>query len=64
MNSMKYELNSKTSLGKQTRHFNIKYLHITDLINRKETSIDYCPTEEMIGNYMSNPTTGAKFHKF
>jgi hypothetical protein len=64
MSSMKLELNGKTSSGKRTRHFNIKYFHITDLINRKEASIEYCPTEEMIGDYMSKPTTGAKFQKF
>jgi hypothetical protein len=29
MSSMKLEMNCKTSSGKQTRHFNIKYVHIT-----------------------------------
>jgi Reverse transcriptase (RNA-dependent DNA polymerase) len=64
LSSMKLDLNGKSSSGKRTRHFNIKYFHITDLINRKEASIEYCPTEEMIGDYLSKPTTGAKFHKF
>jgi Reverse transcriptase (RNA-dependent DNA polymerase) len=64
LSSMKLEMNGKSSSGKRTRHFNIKFFHITDLLNRKEASIEYCPTEEMIGDYMSKPTTGAKFHKF
>jgi hypothetical protein len=64
MSSMKLEMNGKTSSGKLTRHFNIKYFHITDLIERKEAAIEYCPNKEMIGDYMSKPTTGAKFHKF
>jgi hypothetical protein len=35
MSSMKLEVNDVTSSGKRT-HFNIKYFHITDLIDRKE----------------------------
>ena len=59
--SMKLEQNGKQSCGKRTRHFNIKYFYITDLINRKELSIKYCPTDQMDGDYMTKPTTGAKF---
>jgi hypothetical protein len=64
MSSMKLEMNGKTSSGKRTRHFNIKFFHITDLIERKEANIEYCPTDDMLGDYMSKPTTGAKFQKF
>ena len=64
MSSMKLELNGKTSSGKRTRHFNIKYFHFTDLLNQKEATIEYCPTDNMLGDYMSKPTTGAKFYKF
>ena len=62
--SMKLEENGKASSGKQTRHFNIKYFYITDLIDRKEVQIEYCPTNAMIADYMTKPLVGAKFVKF
>jgi Reverse transcriptase (RNA-dependent DNA polymerase) len=62
--SMKMEMNGKASSGKRTRHFNIKYFYITDLIERKEVTIQYCPTDLMIADYMTKPLTGAKFKKF
>lgn len=62
--SMKLEMNGKTSSGKRTRHFNIKYFYITDLIEQKEVAVKYCPTDSMIADFMTKPLTGAKFHKF
>jgi hypothetical protein len=59
--SMKLELNGKASSGKRTRHLNIKYFYITDLIERKEVIIEYRPTDEMTADYMSKPLTGKKF---
>jgi hypothetical protein len=53
--SMKLERNGKASSGKRTRHFNIKYFHIT---------IQYCPTDAMLADYMTKPLTGAKFIAF
>ena len=62
--TLKLEMNGKVSSGKRTRHFNIKYFYITDLIERKVISVQYCPTEEMVGDYMSKPLVGFKFHYF
>ena len=64
LSSMKFETNGKASSGKITRHFDIKYFYITDLIERKEVEIQYCPTDDMIADYMTKPLSGAKFHKF
>jgi hypothetical protein len=61
---MKLEENGKASSGKRTRHFNIKYFYITDLIKRKEIVLKYCPTDKMIADYMTKPLVGAKFHYF
>jgi hypothetical protein len=60
--TMKLEQNGKASSGKRTRHFNIKFFYITDLIDRKEVTIKYCPTNEMIADYMTKPLTGSKFN--
>jgi hypothetical protein len=62
--SMKLEQNGKASSGKRTRHFNIKYFNITDLVNRKEVTLEFCPSEEMRADYFTKPLTGAKFTKF
>jgi hypothetical protein len=62
--SMKLENNGKASSGKRTRHFDIKWFYVTDLINRDEVVVKYCPTDDMLGDFMTKPTVGAKFHKF
>jgi hypothetical protein len=64
--SMKLEENGKASSGKQTRHFNfnIKYIYITDQIQRNEVRIEYCPTDAMIADYMTTPLVGAKLFHF
>ena len=62
--TMKLQKNGKLSSGKRTRHFDIKLFYITDLINRDEVEVRYCPTDDMIADYMSKPVVGAKFEKF
>jgi hypothetical protein len=62
--SMKLETNGKLSSSKRTRHFNIKYFFITDLIGRGDVSIEYCPTGAMIADYRTKPLTGEKFKMF
>jgi len=62
--SMKLEENGKASSGKRTRHWNITYFYITDLIQRGEVTIEYCPTDAMLADYMSKPLVGSKFLHF
>eukprot|EP00934_Nitzschia_sp_Nitz4_P004202 Nitzschia sp. Nitz4//scaffold466_size5842//986//4399//NITZ4_009198-RA/size5842-processed-gene-0.7-mRNA-1//-1//CDS//3329552510//4192//frame0 len=62
--SMKLEANGKASSGKRTRHFHIKYFYVTDLINRGEIILKYCPTDEMNADYMTKPLLGVKFNQF
>lgn len=64
MSSMKLKNNGKFSSGKRTRHFNIKFFYITNLIERGLVKTKYCPTDYMIADYMTKPLTGAKFHQF
>jgi hypothetical protein len=63
---MKPEENGKASSGKRTRHWNITYFYFTDLIQRGEAEIQYCPTDAMLGDYMSKhkPLIGTKFLHF
>ena len=62
--TIKLQKNGKVSSGKRTRHFDIKLFYITDLISRDEVSVEYCPSDDMIADYMSKPVMGAKFKKF
>ena len=60
--AMKLEEKGRISAGKRTRHFDIKYFYITDLIKRKELVIKYCPTKSMMADYMTKPLVGRDFH--
>ena len=59
--TIKLAENGKYSSGKRTRHFDIKYFYITDLINRKEVSIEYCSSNDMLADYHTKPLIGEKF---
>ena len=63
-NTMKLQNNGKLSSGKRTRHFDIKLFYITDLISRNEVEVRYCPTDEMLADYMTKPLVGTKFKLF
>ena len=52
---------AKNGKKRRTRHFDIKYFYITDLIERNEVKIVYCPTEDMTADIMTKPVTGEKF---
>ncbi len=49
--------------GKRTRHINIRYYFITDRVNMKEISIDWCPAKKMVADYMSKPLQGSLFRE-
>ena len=58
------EKNGKASSSKRTKHINIRYYFVTDRINQKEMTVEWCPTGDMTGDYMTKPTQGALFKKF
>ena len=58
------ENNGKQSSGKRTRAINIRYFFITDQIAKGNLMVEYCPTGEMMADYMSKPLQGALFRKF
>jgi hypothetical protein len=57
------EKNGKESSSKRTRHINIRYFYITDCIAKKYAQVEYCPTDDMIGDFPSKPLQGKKFRK-
>jgi hypothetical protein len=58
------ESNGRKSAGKRSRHLDIRYFFVTDQKEKKQISIQYCPTDEMIGDYFTKPTHGQKFQDF
>jgi hypothetical protein len=57
------ERNGKASSGKRTRHINIKYFFITDRVNMKEVSNYWCPTKDMVADFMTKPLQGSQFKR-
>ena len=53
--NLKLAQNDKESSRKCTCHFDITYFYVTDLIARDEVTVKYCPTDDMIADYMSKP---------
>jgi len=58
------EENGKKSSSKRTRALNIRYFFLTDQIEKGNLVVEYCPTNEMIADYMSKPLQGQLFAKF
>jgi hypothetical protein len=55
------ERNVKASSGKRTRHINICYFFITNRVNMKELTIKWCPTKQMVADFMMKPIQGSHF---
>jgi hypothetical protein len=55
--------NGRASSSKRTRHINIRYFFITDLVKSGQVQIEHCPTQEMISDYFTKPLQGAAFRK-
>ena len=58
------EKNGKESSGKRTRHIDIRCFHIKDRIEKGDLKIQHCPTDDMLGDFMTKPLQGKKFGKF
>jgi hypothetical protein len=58
------EKNGKASSSKRTKHVNIRYFFITDRVDKGDVSLVWCPTGDMIGDFMTKSLQGALFWKF
>ena len=43
---------------------NIRYFFVADVCQRNQITLEYCPTNEMIGDFFTKPLGGAKFRRF
>ena len=56
--------NGKRSAGKRSRALNIRCFFLTDQQERSNLAVEYCPTGEMAGNFMTKPLQGHDFRRF
>lgn len=62
--AMLLESNGRKSAGKRSRHLNIRYFFVADQKRKGNITIEYCPTDQMLGDYMTKPLHGPKFSEF
>ena len=55
------EKNGSRSSGEKSRHINIRYFFIKDVLRRERISVTHCPTEHMIADYFTKPLLGSLF---
>ena len=58
------EKNGRTSSSNHKKHVNINYFFIQDHVDTGELTVVHCPTDEMTGDYFTQPPEGDKFRKF
>jgi hypothetical protein len=60
---MLLEKSGRASSGKQSQHINIRYFFVHDRIRAGDVSICYCPTGEMVADFITKPLQGSLFKK-
>ena len=53
--------NGRASCSKKTRHIDIRYFFMKDKVDKKEFTVKYCPTEQMVADFYTKPTQGSLF---
>jgi hypothetical protein len=62
--AMLLERNRKASSSQRTRHINICFFFIKDRIASNEIELEYCPTDQMVGDFYTKPLQGSKLFFF
>ena len=62
--TMLLERNGKASSSKRTKHINVRYFFITDRISKGEVRVEWCPTKEMVADFLTKPLQGSMFRNF
>jgi len=53
--------NGRLSSGKRTKHFDIRYFYVKDLLDRGVIKLDHCVSENMIADFFTKPIQGLRF---
>jgi hypothetical protein len=62
--AIQVEKNGRKSVGKRSRHLNIRLFFVTDQVEKGRIQIKFCPTDLMVADYMTKPLHGTKFKQF
>ena len=62
--AMLLEGNGHASSSGCPNHINIRYFFIRDQIYSGNVKVGYCPTEEMVADFFTEPLQGRKFREF
>ena len=57
------ESNGMKSAGDKSRHINIRFFFIKDILKREGIELLHCPTERMIADYYTKQLQGTLFKK-
>ena len=58
------ERSGKASSSKRAKHASVRHFFVTDRVAKGELEIEWCPTLEMIGDYVTKPLRGALLREF
>jgi hypothetical protein len=53
--------NGKLLSGKRTKHLDIRYFYVKDLIERGVLSVNHCVSDDMIADFLTKPLQGNRF---
>ena len=59
--AMKLESNGWRSKGEKSRHIDIRYFFIQDVLKREKIDLIHCKTDKMIADYFTKPLQGDLF---
>ncbi len=57
------ERNGKASSSKRTKHINVRYFFVMDRLAKGKIRLEWCPTGDMVADFMTKPLQGANFYK-
>jgi len=58
------EKNGQASSSKRTKHINIRYFSVTDRIAQNNLSVEWCPSGDLISDFMTKTPQGGLFNNF
>ena len=61
MSAIQIEKNNTVSSSEKSRHINIRFLFIKDILKREGIDVKHCPTERMIADFLTKPLQGKLF---
>ena len=61
MSAIQIEKNGSVSSVKKSRHINIRFFFIKDILDREGIDVKRCPTERVIADFLTKPLQGKLF---